>query len=143
MARQLELALFDIRLHAEPVSGPHQDMAALLEEVRELVAVVRHPDYNRLAHAFGHIFGGGYAAGYYSYKWAEVLAADAWSAFEERGIFNEEAADRFRRTLLEIGGTRDLGEAFAEFRGRAPSIDPLLIQSGIYRSESDAAGETA
>jgi len=143
MARQLELALFDIRLHAEPVSGPHQDMAALLEEVRELVAVVRHPDYNRLAHAFGHIFGGGYAAGYYSYKWAEVLAADAWSAFEERGIFNQEAADHFRRTVLEIGGTRDLGEAFVEFRGRAPSIDPLLIQSGIYRSENDAAGETA
>jgi oligopeptidase A len=143
MVRQLELALFDIRLHAEPVSGPHQDMASLLEEVRELVAVVRHPEYNRLAHAFGHIFGGGYAAGYYSYKWAEVLAADAWSAFEENGIFDSDTADRFRRTVLEIGGTRDLGEAFAEFRGRAPSIDPLLIQSGIYRAEGEAVGESA
>jgi oligopeptidase A len=143
MVRQLELALFDIRLHAEPVSGPHQDMASLLAEVRELVAVVRHPEYNRLAHAFGHIFGGGYAAGYYSYKWAEVLAADAWSAFEENGIFDGETADRFRRILLEIGGTRDLGEAFADFRGRAPSINPLLIQSGIYRAEGETVGESA
>jgi len=143
MVRQLELALFDIRLHAEPISGPHQDMAALLEEVRNLVAVVQQPEYNRLTHAFGHIFGGGYAAGYYSYKWAEVLAADAWSAFEEHGIFDSHTADRFRRTLLEIGGTRDLGEAFAEFRGRAPSIDPLLIQSGIYREEDAAVGDNA
>ncbi|MFQ5635213.1 MAG: M3 family metallopeptidase [Gammaproteobacteria bacterium] len=135
MARQLELALFDLRLHAEYDPAAGADVTALLEDVREQVAVVRQPEFNRLAHAFSHIFGGGYAAGYYSYKWAEVLAADAWSAFEEHGIFDSRTADRFRRVILEIGGTRDIGAAFADFRGRAPSIEPLLSQSGIGAAE--------
>ncbi len=131
MARQLEFALFDLRLHAEydPVAGA--DVQALLEEVREQVSVVRQPEFNRFAHAFSHVFGGGYAAGYYSYKWAEVLAADAWSAFVARGIFDAATAERFRRLILEVGGTRDISEAFVEFRGRPPSVDPLLAQSGI------------
>jgi oligopeptidase A len=134
MLRQLEFALFDLRLHAEydPVKGA--DVMGLLEQVRRQVALIRQPDFNRFPHAFSHIFGGGYAAGYYSYKWAEVLAADAWSAFEDAGIFDAGVANRFRSKILEIGGTRRIGEAFAEFRGREPSIEPLLAQSGISSS---------
>jgi len=138
LARQLEFALFDLRLHAEYDPAAGANLTGLLEEVREQVAVVRQPDFNRFANSFSHIFGGGYAAGYYSYKWAEVLAADAWSAFDEHGIFDPDVAGRFRGTILEIGGTRDIGEAFEEFRGRAPSIEPLLVQSGIEAGE-DAA----
>jgi oligopeptidase A len=136
MVRQLELALFDLRLHAEYQPARGDRTLPLLEDVRKQVAVVRQPEFNRLPHAFSHIFGGGYAAGYYSYKWAEVLAADAWSAFEEHGIFDERTAQRFRDTILEIGGTRDIGDAFAEFRGRPPSIEPLLAQSGIAMSDN-------
>jgi len=131
MVRQLEFAIFDLRLHAEydPQTGSNVD--ALLTEVRQQVAVIEQPDFNRFAHAFSHIFAGGYAAGYYSYKWAEVLAADAWSAFEEHGIFDPDIAARFRAEILEIGGTRQIGDAFAAFRGRPPQIEPLLAQSGI------------
>ena len=93
--------------------------------------MVDHPEYNRMPHAFAHIFAGGYAAGYYSYKWAEVLAADAFAAFEEAGIFDEQTAARFRKEILEIGGSRDFMEAYVAFRGREPSIDALLRQSGI------------
>lgn len=135
MARQLEFALFDLRLHAEYDPEAGVDLTSLLEQVRAKVAVVRQPEFNRFAHAFSHIFGGGYAAGYYSYKWAEVLAADAWSAFEEQGVFDAKTADRFRRLILEVGGTRDIGEAFAEFRGRPPSIEPLMSQSGIVAED--------
>ncbi|TDJ46428.1 MAG: M3 family peptidase, partial [Gammaproteobacteria bacterium] len=131
MARQLEYSLFDLRLHAEYDPREGAGLSALLDDVRKTVAVIRQPDFNRYPHAFSHIFGGGYAAGYYSYKWAEVLAADAWSAFETHGIFDRDIANRFRRTILEIGGTRQIADAFAEFRGRAPSIEPLLAQSGI------------
>jgi len=138
MVRQLEFALFDLRLHAEYDPAAGANVSGLLDEVRQQVAVVRQPEFNRLANSFAHVFGGGYAAGYYSYKWAEVLAADAWSAFEEHGIFDSGIAARFRRAILEIGGTRDIGEAFAEFRGRDPSIEPLLAQSGIEVRE-DAA----
>ena len=92
---------------------------------------MRHPDYNRLPQAFSHIFAGGYAAGYYSYKWAEVLAADAFAAFEENGIFDAGTAARFRHEILEIGGSRDFMEAYVDFRGRKPTIDALLRQSGI------------
>lgn len=131
MLRQLELGLFDFRLHAE--YDPDNPMAPLkmLEDVRKEVSLLRHPDYNRLPHAFSHIFAGGYAAGYYSYKWAEVLAADAFSAFEEAGIFDLETAQRFRLEILEVGGSRDIMDAYVAFRGRKPTIDALLRQNGI------------
>ena len=102
-----------------------------LAEVRAQVAVVKPPAFNRFPHSFQHIFSGGYAAGYYSYKWAEVLAADAFSAFEEQGIFNEQVAHRFLTSILEQGGSRDAMDAFVEFRGRKPQIEPLLKQLGL------------
>ena len=131
MVRQLEFALFDLRLHAEfdPVQGTR--LMAILDEVRKQVAVIPQPEFNRFAHAFSHIFGGGYAAGYYSYKWAEVLAADAYSAFEESGLFDRTLADRFRKSILEIGGTVEISDAFRDFRGRPAEIGPLLAQAGI------------
>ena len=106
-------------------------MLDLLAEVREEIALIKHPAYNRFPHNFAHVFAGGYAAGYYSYKWAEVLAADAFSAFEEAGIFDRETADRFRHEILEIGGSRDFMEAYTAFRGRKPELDALLRHSGI------------
>ena len=131
MNRQLELGLYDFRLHAE--YGPHETPRVLetLAEVRDEVSMVRHPDYNRFPHAFSHIFAGGYAAGYYSYKWAEVLAADAFAAFAEAGIFDQATAQRFRHEILEIGGSRDFMQAYVAFRGREPTIDALLRQNGI------------
>jgi len=131
MMRQIELGLFDIRLHAEYDPARPSSPLQTLAEVRDEVALVRHPDYNRLPHGFSHIFAGGYAAGYYSYKWAEVLAADAYSAFEESGIFDTATAARFRREILEIGGSRDFMQAYVAFRGRKPEISALLRQSGI------------
>jgi oligopeptidase A len=131
MVRQLEFALFDLRIHAEYSTESGAQIMDTLAEVRDAVAVIRHPSWNRFAHAFTHIFGGGYAAGYYSYKWAEVLAADAFAAFEEGGLFNSDLARRFRENVLEIGGTRDIGEAFVAFRGRPAHVDALLKQSGI------------
>ena len=131
MVRQVEFALFDWRIHSEydPSKGPR--FREILQQVRDQVAVIKAPSFSRFANSFSHVFGGGYAAGYYSYKWAEVLAADAFSAFEEHGLFDREVADRFRRNILEVGGTRDIGEAFRDFRGRAPRIEPLLAQAGI------------
>lgn len=131
MLRQLEFALFDFLLHdcAEP-PAPNR-VSELMSQVRSEVAVVTHPDYNRFAHSFGHVFAGGYAAGYYSYKWAEVLAADAFAAFEERGVFDAATADRFRRCILAVGGSRNALTAFCDFRGRPPELGPLLRQSGI------------
>jgi len=102
-----------------------------LDQVRDEVALIKHPDINRLPHAFSHIFAGGYAAGYYSYKWAEVLAADAFGAFEEAGIFDSATARRFREEILEVGGSRDIMQAYVAFRGREPTIDALLRQTGI------------
>jgi len=131
MVRQIEFAIFDLRLHAEYSQRTGNDIYALLDEIRQQVAVIEQPDFSRFAHAFSHIFAGGYAAGYYSYKWAEVLAADAWSAFEEHGIFDPAVAARFRTEILEIGGTRKISDAFVAFRGRPPRIEPLLAQSGI------------
>ncbi len=131
MLRQVEFALFDLRIHAEYNPADGARLMDLLAEVRDAVAVVRHPEWNRFAHAFTHIFGGGYAAGYYSYKWAEVLAADAFAAFEEAGLFDADLAQRFRQHVLEIGGSRDIGEAFVAFRGRPAHVDALLKQSGI------------
>jgi len=131
MMRQLEFAMFDFRLHAEYVSTKEPAVLDLLQEVRDEVALIPHPDYNRLPHGFSHIFAGGYAAGYYSYKWAEVLAADAFGAFEEAGVFDRDTARRFRSEILEIGGSCDIMQAYVAFRGREPEIDALLKQSGI------------
>jgi oligopeptidase A len=131
MFRQLEFALFDFRIHA----GYDPEMGArtmdVLEQVRGEVALLAHPDYNRFPMSFSHIFAGGYAAGYYSYKWAEVLAADAFSAFEESGLFDPPTAARFREEILEIGGSRDIMDAFIAFRGRKPQLDALLRHCGI------------
>jgi oligopeptidase A len=131
MVRQLEFALFDFRLHAEYDPQRGGRVAEVLEAVRRQVAVVPAPDWNRFANSFGHIFAGGYAAGYYSYKWAEVLAADAFSAFEKHGVFDRATARRYLDSILSRGGSRDALEAFIEFRGRPPRIDALLRQHGI------------
>ena len=131
MVRQLEFALFDFRIHDEYAPERGARVQELLDEVRREVAVIEPPPYNRFAHSFGHIFAGGYAAGYYSYKWAEVLSADAFAAFEEAGVFDRATAERFRRAVLATGGSRKPLEAFVEFRGRPPDLDPLLRQSGI------------
>jgi oligopeptidase A len=129
--RQLEFALFDFRMHAEYTPERGARLAETLAEVREEVAVVRPPAFNRFAHSFQHIFSGGYAAGYYSYKWAEVLSADAFGAFEEAGVFDAVTARRFLQSILERGGGRDAMEAFVEFRGRKPELEPLLRQLGL------------
>ena len=131
MLRQIELGLFDFLIHTDYDPDKPVPVLDTLARVRNEVALIRHPDINRLPHAFSHIFAGGYAAGYYSYKWAEVLAADAYAAFEEAGIFDRETATRFRREILEVGGSRDIMEAYKAFRGREPSIDALLRQTGI------------
>ena len=129
--RQLEFALFDLRLHSEHQPERGARVAEILQEVRAQVAVVPVPEFNRFAMSFGHIFAGGYAAGYYSYKWAEVLAADAFAAFQEGGVFNAAIAQRFLDAILSRGGSRDALEAFIDFRGRKPDIAPLLRQFGI------------
>jgi oligopeptidase A len=129
MLRQIEFALFDIRLHAEP--GRESQAQAVLDEVRAEVAVLRPPVFNRFQNSFSHIFSGGYAAGYYSYKWAEVLSADAWSAFEEAGVFDAATGERLRREILEVGGSRPAIESFRAFRGREPTIDALLRHQGL------------
>lgn len=134
MVRQLEFSLFDLRLHHELAAPSAAEIQALLDAVRDAVSVVPRADFNRFQNGFGHIFAGGYAAGYYSYKWAEVLSADAWSAFEEAGIFDPETGHRFRTEILERGGSRDAAELFQAFRGRAPSVEPLLRHSGIRAS---------
>lgn len=131
MLRQLEFSLFDFRLHHEfdPAKGAR--VQAILDEVRRQVAVVVPPAFNRFQHSFSHIFAGGYAAGYYSYKWAEVLSADAFSRFEEEGIFNAATGADFLHQILEKGGSRSPMELFRAFRGREPQIDALLRHSGI------------
>jgi oligopeptidase A len=128
--RQLEFALFDLRIHSEFVPGASKVLQTL-DEVRSQVSVVKPPAFNRFPNSFQHIFSGGYAAGYYSYKWAEVLAADAFSAFEEGGIFNRAVSTRFLSSILEQGGSKDAMDAFVEFRGRKPTIEPLLKQLGL------------
>jgi len=129
--RQIELASFDFELHAnfDPAVGPR--VADTLAEVRRRVAVVPAAPFNRVQSNFAHIFAGGYAAGYYSYKWAEVLAADAFEAFEEAGVFDSETAARFRDSILACGGSLDAMDAFVRFRGRQPDVRPLLKQTGI------------
>ena len=129
MVRQLEFALFDFLIHAE--YSPEQSVQEILDNVRRRVAVINTPSYNRFQHGFSHIFAGGYAAGYYSYKWAEVLSADAFSRFEEEGVFNSETGKSFRESILERGGSEDLLVLFTRFRGRGPTIEPLLRQAGL------------
>ena len=131
MVRQLEFALFDFRLHLEFDHPGAEDIQKLIDKIRARVAVVIPPAFNRFQHSFGHIFAGGYAAGYYSYKWAEVLSADAFSLFEETGIFDKKTGQAFLHSILEQGGSRDPMELFVEFRGRKPSIEALLRHAGI------------
>jgi oligopeptidase A len=145
--RQVEFALFDMRLHSEwdgvaspttPLSatatsalGAGDTVQSLLDEVRQEVAVVTPPEFNRFQNSFSHIFAGGYAAGYYSYKWAEVLSADCYAAFEEEGLFNAETGQRFLREILSVGGSRPAIDSFKAFRGREPSIEALLRHNGM------------
>ncbi|HAJ92459.1 MAG TPA: oligopeptidase A, partial [Gammaproteobacteria bacterium] len=131
MMRQLEFASFDFRIHRDynPAGGAR--IHDTLNRVREEIAVMQPPAFNRFENSFTHIFGGGYAAGYYSYKWAEVLSADAFSAFEETGIFNRDTGNKFLNSVLEQGGSREPMELFVEFRGREPTIDALLRHSGL------------
>ncbi|BFO56105.1 M3 family metallopeptidase [Acidovorax sacchari] len=134
--RQIEFALFDMLLHTE--HDPSQDFMPLLDKVREEVAVLQPPAFSRSAHTFSHIFAGGYAAGYYSYKWAEVLSADAYAAFEETagadGLPSTETGTRYRQAILEVGGSRPAMESFKAFRGRAPSLDALLRHQGMAQT---------
>ena len=131
--RQIEFALFDMLLHTS--HDPATDLMTLLRQVRSEVAVLQSPEWSRTAHTFSHIFGGGYAAGYYSYKWAEVLSADAYAAFEESmgadGLPNVETGRKFRQTILEVGGSRPAMESFTAFRGREPELDALLRHQGM------------
>ncbi len=131
--RQLEFALFDFRLHAEydPAKGPR--IPEILAEVRNEISVFPVPEWNRMPNNFGHIFAGGYAAGYYSYKWAEVLAADAFAAFEEKGVFDRTVAQRFLDSILSQGGSKKALDAFVEFRGRPPDVNALLKQQGLLQ----------
>jgi len=131
MVRQIEFSLFDMRLHGD--FDPNGKLTALdlIEQVRDDVAVIRPPQWNRFPNSFSHIFAGGYAAGYYSYKWAEVLSADAYSLFEEMGVLSGEAGTRFKNEVLAKGGSRPAMESFVAFRGREPSLDALLRHSGM------------
>ena len=131
MLRQIEFSLFDFLLHRDYDPAQGARVQATLDAVRAEVAVMTPPEWNRFAHGFAHIFAGGYAAGYYSYKWAEVLSADAFDAFEEAGIFDAETGARFREEILETGGSREALENFVAFRGREPDLGPLLRQSGL------------
>lgn len=132
MLRQIEFSLFDLRLHLQPQA----DILATMRDVRAEVAVLPQPDYNRMPHTFSHIFAGGYAAGYYSYKWAEILSADAFAAFEEAAqasgsVVDSATGERFRREILSAGASRDAMDSFKAFRGREPQIDALLRHSGL------------
>ncbi len=131
LARQLEFSLFDFLLHAEYNPQQPQDLQAVIQQVRAEVAVIQPPSYQRFAHSFSHIFSGGYAAGYFSYKWAEVLSADAFGLFEETGVLNPETGHKFKNIILAAGGSIDPMLLFKAFRGREPQIDALLRHSGI------------
>jgi len=131
MLRQVEFALFDFLLHTAFDPKGKQSVQELLDAVRDEVAVLKPPSFNKFQNSFSHIFAGGYAAGYYSYKWAEVLSADAFSAFEEAGIFDSEIATALRKEVLSVGGSRDIMDAFIAFRGRKPTVDALLRHSGL------------
>jgi oligopeptidase A len=131
MIRQIEFSLFDFRLHAEYNPQSPKSAQEVIQAVREQVAVMKPPAFNRFENSFSHIFAGGYAAGYYSYKWAEVLSADAYSRFEEEGIFNAATGASFLQEILQQGGSKAPMELFKQFRGREPQIDALLRHSGF------------
>ncbi len=131
MVRQLEFAIFDFRLHLEFDPEVKDQIQTILNQVRKETAVLPVPEFNRFQHSFSHIFAGGYAAGYYSYKWAEVLSSDAYEKFEETGIFDQATGRSFMENILEVGGVRDPMQSFIAFRGRKPKIDALLRLSGI------------
>jgi oligopeptidase A len=134
--RQIEFSLFDMRMHNNFEAGAGKSILQLLDEVRAEVAVLHPPAFHRFPHSFSHIFAGGYAAGYYSYKWAEVLSADAYSLFEEGhvggdAVTSAETGERFRKEILAVGGSRPALESFIAFRGREPNIDALLRHNGM------------
>ena len=131
MVRQLEFSLFDLLIHNEYSPDLGGRIYPILERVRKQVAVMQAPEFNRFAHGFSHIFAGGYAAGYFSYKWAEVLSSDAFSLFEERGIFDQKTGQSFLNNILEKGGSENALDLFIKFRGRKPEIDALLKHNGI------------
>jgi len=139
MLRQIEFAVFDMRLHSDFDPTSARSVQQLLEEVRDSIAVLRPPQYNRFPNSFSHIFAGGYAAGYYSYKWAEVLSADAYSAFEEAsgssGVLDARSGRRFRDEILAVGGSRPAAESFRAFRGREPRVDALLRHNGMSAAQ--------
>ena len=128
MMRQLEFSLFDFTLHMQT---ERVDVQAFIDQVRDSVSVLKAPAFNRFQNSFGHIFAGGYAAGYYSYKWAEVLSADAFASFEESGIFDRETGRAFLHNILEMGGSKEPMELYIAFKGREPTVDALLRHSGI------------
>jgi oligopeptidase A len=131
MVRQLEFSLFDFRIHRDYDPDKGARIYEILDQVRAQVAVVKPPKFSRFAHSFSHIFAGGYAAGYYSYKWAEVLSSDAFSLFEENGIFDPDTGHAFLTNILEQGGSQEAMQLFKNFRGREPEIDALLRHTGI------------
>jgi oligopeptidase A len=131
MLRQIEFSLFDFTLHMHSDIASEADIDSVIQEVRDQVSVFQPPQFNRFQNSFSHIFAGGYAAGYYSYKWAEVLSADAFSLFEEQGVMNSAVGEKFRREILERGGSEDAAVLFKNFRGRAPANDALLRHAGI------------
>ena len=139
--RQVEFSLFDMLLHSQ--HDPADDFMPLLDSIRKEVAVLQSPAFSRSAHTFSHIFAGGYAAGYYSYKWAEVLSADAYAAFEESagadGLPSAETGKRYREEILESGGSRPAMESFKAFRGRAPTLDALLRHQGMSAQNDTVA----
>ncbi|MBI5437548.1 MAG: M3 family metallopeptidase [Nitrosomonadales bacterium] len=132
--RQIEFSLFDMLMHSNFEAGGGKSILQLLDEVRAEVAVLIPPAFHRFPHSFSHIFSGGYAAGYYSYKWAEVLSADAYSLFEENGVLNPDVGARFRSEILAVGGSRGAMDSFSAFRGREPSIDALLRHNGLLET---------
>jgi len=131
MLRQLEFSLFDFKIHHDYDPKKGGRIYEILDRVRNQISVIKPPKFNRFAHSFSHIFAGGYAAGYYSYKWAEVLSSDAFSMFEERGIFDPDTGHAFLTNILEKGGSENAMEMFMNFRGRQPTIDALLKHNGI------------
>tara|TARA_B100000959_G_scaffold118601_1_gene124696 strand:+ start:36415 stop:38433 length:2019 start_codon:yes stop_codon:yes gene_type:complete len=133
MLKQLEFALYDLSIHTNYEKNRDSNTLDILTSVKSRVSLIESPAYNRFPMSFSHVFSGGYAAGYYSYKWAEVLAADAFSAFEESSIFDQNLASRFKEEILEIGGSKNFMQGFRNFRGRDPSLEPLLKQSGILQ----------
>jgi oligopeptidase A len=132
MLRQVELSLFDFEMHANyQADGSDTYVAEALQKVRDEISISQPPSFNRFQNGFGHIFAGGYAAGYYSYKWAEVLSADAFAAFEETSLFDPATGQKFLDEVLSQGGSHSAAEHFKNFRGRAPQIEALLRHSGI------------